>query len=170
MEEEQLEEQQVTIRCMDDVELQVNKKALDFYPTLSASRARFYADGDDKPIDLQDVDPEIFNEIITWMNRHQNDKGRVSLDNLEAVQKTTFTSADKTHLESLHPMVFIQIMILADRYNLLDILEYSAQIAGGIFVNVGVQGLRDIFFEGESGFTEEEENKLREENQWIEEL
>lgn len=61
-------------------------------------------------------------------------------------------------------------MILADRYNLLDILEYSTQIAGSIFANMGVQELRDLFFGGESGFTEEEENKLREENQWIEEL
>lgn len=94
-----MEEEQVRIRCMDDVELQVNKEALKFYPLLSTSRARFYADGDDKPIDLQDVDPETFNEIVTWMNRHQNDAGRVPLEDLQTVQKTTFTDEDKSHLE-----------------------------------------------------------------------
>ncbi|KAG8040466.1 hypothetical protein G9C98_002462 [Cotesia typhae] len=156
----------VTIRCSDG-EIRTRRSALQPYRTLYGARSAF--SGSLNEIRLPHLPTSVARQIVSWAERHMNDPNRTAFEAVETVD-VTLTPEDSNQLSTLDINTLLQVIQASDEYNVLDLLSGACQIAARVFENSDPMNLRRDLFNGESGFTEEEEERLRKETEWMEEL
>lgn len=72
--------------------------------------------------------------------------------------------------QTLDINTLLQVIQASDEYIVLDLLSGACQTAAVVLENSDPMNLRRDLFNGESGFSEEEEERLRKETEWMEEL
>ncbi|KAH0540373.1 E3 ubiquitin ligase complex SCF subunit sconC-like [Cotesia glomerata] len=156
----------VTIRCSDG-DIRTRRSALQPYRALYEARSAF--SGALSEIRLPHLPTSVAGQIVTWAERHMNDPGRSSFEPTQNVD-VTLTPEDSNQLSSLDINTLLQVIQASDEYIILDLLSGACKRAAEVFENTDPMVLRRELFNGESGFSEEEEERLRHETEWIEEL
>ncbi|CAD6208617.1 GSCOCG00010597001-RA-CDS [Cotesia congregata] len=156
----------VTIRCSDG-NIRARRSALQPYRALYEARSSF--SGGLNEIRLPHFPTSVASQIVSWAERHMNDPGRSSFEPTQQVD-VTLTPEDSNQLSSLDINTLLRVIQASDEYIVLDLLSGACKTVAEIFENTDPMVLRRELFGGESGFSEEEEERLRRETEWMEEL
>lgn len=121
----------------------------------------------DSIIPIHDVTKEVFEQIIVYCNHHLNDpedkrteKEKKRTDNISEWDKE-FCSIDK---ESL-----FKIINAANYLDISGLLEITCKTIANMIKGKSPEEIREMFGI-ENDFTPEEEERIRKENEWCEEL
>jgi len=157
-----------TIIVSDGKKIEVNKEDLDYCITLRDlfENVEFCSN---EPIYLSDIDSDIFNKILEWIQYHRNnrniyipDKDDMSIENLCEFDKTFLSPS----LE-FKDLTF-KLIIAVNYLNINDLLNICCLNISEMMKEKSVEELRNIF-DVENDYTLEEEKWVKEENKMNEE-
>lgn len=127
-------------------------------------------DTDDSPIPIPNVDGTILTKVIEWAKHHKDDPPLPD-DEDDEERERRYTDEipewDKTFLNVDQSTIF-ELILAANYLDIKGLLDVTCQTVANMIKGKTPEEIRKQF-DIENDFTPEEEERIRKENEWLEE-
>ncbi|CAD6208618.1 GSCOCG00010598001-RA-CDS [Cotesia congregata] len=142
------------IFCNRKINLQVDEDAVRFYPSLHSKVE--HRNDKNSVISLYDISVDALKILVDWIDRHQHDVGRTVFDHTENPVTVTLSNDDEESLNLVDNNIILEIVQVADEYDMMDLLDGACQIVAPIIENMNLVELKAKFFASGDSLNEEE--------------